>query len=65
MQTTLSIDEDVLAAAEELADFHQKSLGEVISSLARQSLHSDGATRIIKHGICLEPAQQESTPATV
>lgn len=38
MRTTLSIDDDVLAAAKHLAERDQKSVGEVISVLARQGL---------------------------
>lgn len=38
MRTTLSIDDDVLAAAKELAATDNKSVGEVISSLARAAL---------------------------
>ncbi|MEA2542438.1 MAG: hypothetical protein QOH35_3804, partial [Acidobacteriaceae bacterium] len=34
MRTTLTIDDDVLAAAKELAATQQKSVGEVISTLA-------------------------------
>ena len=38
MRTTLAIDDDVLAAARHLADRDGKSLGEVISALARRGL---------------------------
>lgn len=38
MRTTLDIDEDVLLAAREHAQRERKSLGAVISSLARDSL---------------------------
>ncbi len=38
MRTTLAIDDDVFAAARELADFQRKSIGEVISALARAAL---------------------------
>jgi hypothetical protein len=38
MRTTLAIDDDVLAAARRLAEHEQKSIGEVVSSLARQGL---------------------------
>ncbi|WP_039907266.1 hypothetical protein [Candidatus Regiella insecticola] len=39
MRTTLAIDDDILAAAKGLAARQNKSLGAVISSLARQALH--------------------------
>lgn len=38
MRTTLDIDEDVLQAAKERARREKKSLGEVISELARRAL---------------------------
>jgi hypothetical protein len=38
MRTTLDIQDDVLAAAKELARRQRRSVGEVISSLAKQAL---------------------------
>lgn len=38
MRTTLAIDDDVLSAAKEMAAVEKKSVGEVISSLARRAL---------------------------
>lgn len=38
MRTTLDIDEDVAAAAKELASGERRSLGSVISELARRGL---------------------------
>jgi predicted CopG family antitoxin len=38
MRTTLAIDDDVLSAAKEMAVVENKSVGEVISSLARRAL---------------------------
>lgn len=38
MRTTLAIDDDVLSAAKEIAAVENKSIGEVISSLARRAL---------------------------
>jgi hypothetical protein len=38
MRTTLAIDDDILAAARHLAQRDNKSLGEVVSELARQGL---------------------------
>ena len=49
MRTTLSIDEDILLAAKELAAAQKKTAGEVISELARRGLRggseSSGGTR--------------------
>ena len=42
MRTTLNIDDDVLIAVKELARRESKSLGDMMSSLVRQSLtHGD------------------------
>jgi hypothetical protein len=38
MRTTLDLDEDVVAAARELASVERRSLGSVISELARRGL---------------------------
>ncbi len=38
MRTTLTIDDDVLAAARSLAESERKSVGQVISDLARSGL---------------------------
>ena len=38
MRTTLTIDDDILAAAKDLADSQQKTVGAVLSSLARKGL---------------------------
>ena len=38
MRTTLVIDDDVLSAAKEMASMENKSIGEVISALARHAL---------------------------
>ena len=43
MRTTLNLDEDVLRAAKSLAQLREKSLGKVISELARQGIHAAGA----------------------
>ncbi|MDX2270249.1 MAG: hypothetical protein NW208_19260 [Bryobacter sp.] len=44
MRTTLDIDDDVLAAAKELARLKQQGLGRTISDLARQSLTNESLT---------------------
>lgn len=38
MRTTLAIDDDVLAAAKAIAEQQNRSLGQIISDLARRSL---------------------------
>jgi hypothetical protein len=53
VRTTLSIDDDVLAAARELAATERKSVGEVISSLARTALRPASPARRTRNGIPL------------
>lgn len=53
MRTTLEIDDDVVTAARELAALERRSLGAVISELARRGLtpsavESDGGLPVIR-----------------
>jgi hypothetical protein len=45
MRTTLTVDDDVLAAARELAEQQRRSIGDVISELSRKGLQSGRAER--------------------
>ena len=45
MRTTLTVDDDVLAAARELAEQQHRSIGDVISDLSRKGLQSGRAER--------------------
>ncbi len=54
MRTTLAIDDDVLAAARALADQQDKTIGEVISELARKALMPTSAPEY-RNGIRLFP----------
>ena len=53
MRTTLAIDDDVLAAAKEMAATERKSVGEVISALARQAMHPAPSKRTMRNGVPL------------
>jgi hypothetical protein len=56
MRTTLAIDDDVLAAARHLAEREQKSVGEVVSALARQGLgRRTRSSQALRNGIPLLP----------
>ena len=55
MRTTLAIDDDVLAAAKELAATRKTSIGEVISSLARTALRPPESGQKTRNGILLLP----------
>ncbi len=66
MRTTLAIDDDVLAAAKHLAERENKSIGEVISILARQGLKPIArSARQVRNGIPLLPARKGSAPVTL
>jgi hypothetical protein len=66
MRTTLAIDDDVLAAAKHLAEREQKSIGEVISSLARQGLsRSARSARAVRNGVPLLPVRKGAAAATL
>jgi hypothetical protein len=57
MRTTLSIDDDVLAAAKGLAALQHKSVGEVISELTRQALRPNAQKTRARNGIPLLPVR--------
>ncbi|WEJ12311.1 CopG family transcriptional regulator [Sinorhizobium prairiense] len=63
MRTTLAIDDDVLIAAKAMATQQQRSVGEVISELARRSLRRprNGGER---NGIPLLSARPDANDAT-
>jgi hypothetical protein len=53
MRTTLLIDDDVLSAAKEMAAMENKSVGEVISSLARRALSPAESKVKVRNGVPL------------
>ena len=65
MRTTLTIDDDVLAAAKGLAARQHKSVGEVISALARQALRPTNApSGNTRNGVPLLSVRTGATPVT-
>jgi hypothetical protein len=64
MRTTLSIEDDVLAAAKELAALQGKSVGEVISTLARKALRPKRAAKGSRNGVPLLPVRPGSKRVT-
>jgi hypothetical protein len=64
MRTTLAIDDDVLAAAKGLAAQQRKTVGEVISDLARKSLGPRPSGGELRNGIPLLPAGDNPLPVT-
>lgn len=65
MRTTLAIDDDVLAAAKSLAELHGKTVGEVISSLARRSLSPQENSIETRNGVPLLPLRPDARPVTL
>lgn len=66
VRTTLAIDDDILAAAKHLAEREHKSIGEVISALARQGLsRSTRGSKTERNGIPLLPSRKAAVPVTL
>jgi hypothetical protein len=65
MRTTLAIDDDILTAAKELADFRQTSVGAVISSLARKGLTPAQPAESVRDGVPQFPIRPGSKPVTL
>ena len=64
VRTTLSIDDDVLAAARALAVRQRKTLGEAITALARQGLQPKVSGAGHRNGVPLLPARAKASPVT-
>ena len=66
MRTTLAIDDDVLVAARRLAERERKSVGKVMSILARQGLNSvTRSKRPVRNGVPLLPTRKGGTRVTL
>ena len=55
MRTTLDVDDDVLQAVKELAAYHGKTMGQVVSDLARKGLEPKPVTARVRNGVPLLP----------
>jgi hypothetical protein len=64
MRTTLAIDDDVLAAAKEMAATERRSVGEVLSSLARQALRPATSIHPTRNGVPLLPVRPGAARVT-
>jgi hypothetical protein len=64
MRTTLAIDDDVLTAAKEMAAVQNRTVGKVISSLARQGLNSVKFRRKTRNGVPLLPIRSGPSRVT-
>jgi hypothetical protein len=65
MRTTLTIDDDVLSAAKERAEQEHKTVGEVISALARQAMQPAAPFARTRNGILLLPVRPDAKPVTL
>ena len=66
MRTTLAIDDDVLAAAKHLAEREHRSIGDVISALARQGLfRGTRGSKTERNGIPLLASRKAAVPVTL
>lgn len=64
MRTTLAIDDDVLSAAKEMAAAQKRTVGEVISSLARRALSPVESKRQTRNGVPLLPVRAGTARVT-
>lgn len=58
VRTTLNLDDDVLEAVKEMAAVQRRTVGEVISELARRSLSASGPRRRVRNGVPLLPGRR-------
>jgi hypothetical protein len=65
MRTTLAIDDDILGAARDMALRERKSVGEVISGLARQGLRPKTGPPTARNGVPLLPLRKDARPVTL
>ena len=65
MRTTLAIDDDVLTIAKALAARQRKTVGQVISGLARQALQPAGPPGETRNGVPLLPQRADARPVTL
>lgn len=64
MRTTLTIDDDVLFAAKAIAEQEQKSVGEVVSALARHALRRPAPPKM-RNGVPLLPVRNPEAVVTL
>lgn len=65
MRTTLTIDDDILEAARSMARRQGKSVGDIVSELARRSLTATPPFRRSAHGIPLLPVTNPNAVVTL
>jgi hypothetical protein len=65
MRTTLDLDEDILAAAKEMADYRGTTAGRVISELVRKALQASSESLPIRNGVPLLPRRADGRRVTM
>jgi hypothetical protein len=65
MRTTLTIDDDVLAIAKAIAQQQHRSIGEVVSDLARRALHKSSAPTTVRNGVPLLAQREDKAVVTL
>ena len=55
MRTTLAIDDDILAAARAIAERDRRSIGQVVSDLARKGIRGQNRARTSRGGFPVLP----------
>lgn len=65
MRTTLTIDDDILVVARHIAERDDRTVGEVISALARKALEARAAPGSIRNGVPLLPVKHGTNPVTL
>ena len=64
MRTTLTLDDDVLAVAREIAEQRRVSIGEVVSELSRQGIAAQRKRIVKRSGIPSFVARPNAAPIT-
>lgn len=65
MRTTLTIDDDLLQVAKELAVLRKVTTGEVISELMRKALHSSDEGSGTRNGVPVLPRNSKAGPVSM
>ena len=65
MRTTLAIADDVLLAAKAMARAQGKTVGDIVSELARRSLRKPQGPKSLRNGVPLLSARSPGTVVTI
>jgi len=64
MRTTLSIDDDLLSTVREIAQAQERTTGDVVSDLLRESLRPKSIKQEYRNGVPLLPRQPDAVRVT-